>query len=264
MSADRAPRSVSKGVKAGINNLVFQYHKKVLERMLILSRLDISLICVSEWQKQHAIGNGFDKRNVSVIRQAIHTDSKKEVLMERKSGPFSIGYLGRLSAEKGSVFLLGLIEQMLNTTAINFVLGIPRENSNPDDVKRLEALVIKGGDRLKIMDHINDTNKAVFFKEINCLLIPSFCLETGPIVLLEALQYGKQVLGPDTGGSLEFGKEVLGSVSNYSWNNQGDAIKKIKLLSGKNTVFADSKNFLAKKEDLFIQQHSELYTRLLA
>lgn len=254
----------SKNIKAGLSNLIFQYHKKVLGRLLLLNKLGVSLVCVSEWQRQHVISNGFDKENVTVIRQAIHVDINKKSSDEKLGCPFTVGYLGRLSKEKGSVFLLKLIDRLLNTSGINFVLGIPRNNSNNADLERLDALAIHASDRIKIMDHVNEGNKALFFKEIDCLLIPSFCIETGPIVLLEAILYNKHVLGPNTGGPSEFKKEFPDRVMTYSWNNLANAIEKILWLSKRPDTIDDPEPFLKEREIYFMKKHMELYNQLKA
>ena len=240
--------------------MLHSYWKKVLQRLQILNNLEVVLICVSDWQKQNAINNGFTKENIHVIRQAIITQNYEQPDGEHNSRDFTVGYLGRLSPEKGASFLLKVIDTLLAKSKFKFLLGIPLSNCNPDDVFSLRKLSKKAAGRITVLENINSSNKDLFFKELDCLFIPSFCIETGPIVLLESLIFNKQVIAPDVGGPLEYKEEFKENITMYKWNDLNSAIESLKLVSKIPRTHFDNYSILREKENLFIKMHEDIYS----
>ncbi len=253
----------SKSIKSAIANLMFRHTRKTLQILHGLNELDIKVICTANWQKEQMIRNSYNKNNIHVIRQALITANYKDTSKRTGNRKLSIGYLGRLSPEKGSAMLLQLIRTLNGNDDFRFVLGIP-ENSNPADLEELKQLMIRPSTEIELLRTVHAGNKQEFFEQIDCLLIPSFCIETGPIVLLEAILYNKQVIAPDIGGSLEFAEEFPGEVITYSWNNVTAAvemIKKIKQLNNSNSI--DQRQVFSVKEKLFVTDHLALYEQAL-
>ena len=253
----------SKGIKEGVSNLLFQYYRKVLSRLQILNNLGVKLICVSEWQKQQVISNGFTEGHISIVRQAISVANYSSPYQENINEEFTIGYLGRLSPEKGSLFLLKIISKLIVSSRFRFVLGIPIENSNPDDVSLLRTLCEEAGERITVMENIDASNKELFFNEIDCLLVPSFCIETGPIVLLEALVFNKQAVVPDVGGPLELKSAFSENVTIYHWNNLQSVVESLLAVSKKPRIQMNTFRLIEERENLFINRHEEIYSEVV-
>ena len=249
----------TRSFKVGMSNLFHSYWKKVLQRVQIMSNLGVKLVCVSDWQKQQAMVNGFAGNQVYVIRQAIVAEDYTLDQPKKANPVFTIGYLGRLSPEKGAPLLLKLIGKMLDTTDYRFVLGIPLENCNPGYILSLRKLTEKAGDRIQVMENVTAVNKDLFFKEIDCLLISSFFIETGPIVLLEALMFNKQVVAPDIGGPVEFKSIFKDRITTYQWNYLPSVIQALDLVSKKKNAGIDNFTLLKEKEIQFITQHEKIY-----
>ena len=60
-----------------------------------------------------------------------------------------------------------------------------------------------GDDRITFCGEVNDSNRNEVMSSIDLLGVPSTCLETGPLVVLEAFAYGIPVIGSNLGGISE-------------------------------------------------------------
>lgn len=252
--------------KRGLATLLKGYVNKKRLQFLMLQKTVAHVVCTSQWQCQQLIRNGYPQHQLSVIRQALQTNHLAPIdypLKKRNTGKLKVGYLGRLAPEKGASLLLHLLATFRHQREVEFVLGIPT-NSDAVEMRKLQELVVEGTFPVKLYHHINSNNKAEFFREIDVLLIPSFCIETGPIVLLEAVYFGKLVLAPDIGGPFEFAAEFPGLIQLYQWNNAGDlerALQELKAMTLQNTL--DYSDILVQKEPQFITDHMNLYFKTI-
>lgn len=250
--------------KRGFSNLIHSHSENRLRIIQSMVSRRIQFVCVSEWQRQQMLVNGYPGEMLSVIRQALVVGEQKIAAKKSsiRNGRLRVGYLGRLSPEKGSRLLLSLIEQMVNSQQTQFVLGIPN-NSNNGDLLRLRKLQENHPDLVQILMNVASAEKESFFAQIDVLLIPSFFMETGPIVLLEAICHGTMVLAPDAGSPVEFGAEFPELIRFYKWNNATDIMNVLGSLQGEHFVgdFRYSDSFTSMQQR-FIEQHLQLYTKI--
>lgn len=246
--------------KKGFSNLINGYDKKSLKVLHRISNSGIKIICVSEWQKNHYLANGFDSNAIFVIRQALKLNSIITLpKLKKKNNIVRIGYLGRLSEEKGSDLLLKCIQKFSTDFSFQFVLGIPN-NSDQLLLKKLHKFQQSEKVNIEIKNNINSENKLDFFASIDLLFIPSFCIETGPIVLLEAVHSGTIVLAPNIGGPLEFKNNYPAYVCLYKWND---------IIDIKSCLYEIKKGLLNEKvigqipflnnNNNFLEKHTNLY-----
>jgi glycosyltransferase involved in cell wall biosynthesis len=255
----------SKSIAAGVSNILFQYSTKPLKNLERLEELGINLICVSAWQKEQLMRNGYKGKEISVVRQALISENYTAIPQHTKRDLFTVGFLGRLVPEKGSELLLNTIRNSRKVNGIRFVLGIPLKNSNPEEVIKLQQLIKSNDFDIVLMETVSAVNKADFFQAIDCLLIPSFFIETGPIVLLEAILYNKKVIAPAIGGPIEFAAEYPGDVLTYQWNNVASVIDRIQQLQqGADDQPEDKRTGFVEKERLFTSDHLSLYQKAVS
>jgi glycosyltransferase involved in cell wall biosynthesis len=253
----------SKSLKTGTSNLLFGYVHKKLRVLEQLNAMKIQIVCVANWQKEQLVRNGYDEINIHIIRQALITSNYKNGNERIRKKKFSIGYLGRLSPEKGSVLLLKLIRRLKESPDLRFVLGIP-ENSDQAELKRMKRLLVESKVDIQLLSTVQAGNKEEFFNEVDCLLIPSFCIETGPIVLLESIFYHKKVIAPDIGGPLEYASEFPDEVFTYAWNNLDSIITVIgKIKKYTENTFDNHRLHLMSKEKKFLADHVIIYKQLM-
>ncbi|MBX9782827.1 MAG: glycosyltransferase family 4 protein [Chitinophagaceae bacterium] len=254
----------SKSIVIGASNALHQYHSKRINSLLQLQKIPVQFICVSKWQKKQLVSNGFDEKKIDIVRQALLMEEYTNPVKKEKRAAFSIGYLGRLTPEKGADLLLQLIKKVHDIQGIRFVLGIPLQNSFQSSVKKLKKIISECETEIVLLDSIGHDNKGDFFNEIDCLLIPSFFIETGPIVLLEAVLNGKKVIAPDIGGPLEFAAEFPEHVVSYTWNNTVAAVEAIKRMKNENAeINKDCRELFMKREEQFISDQLEVYEKVM-
>lgn len=253
----------SKSVTTGIGNLLHHNHDKMLKELLQLQKIPVHIICVSDWQKKQLVSNGCEPTKITVVRQALSTDSYTGITKRRAQPVFSIGYLGRLTKDKGAALLLEVLQKASGIKNIRFVLGIPLHNSDPTLIVSLKKLIKKADTEILLMDSVDATTKSDFFNAIDCLFIPSFFMETGPIVLLEAILCGKKVLAPGVGGPLEFATEFPGEVINYEWNNRDSAFAALEAMQkSEYSIQEDQQKPFIKREEKFVADQIEVYRKI--
>lgn len=253
----------TKSYKVGISNLLSGHYSYPLRLLKRLNENSVHIMTPSLWQKEQIGKNGFEKNKITVIRQALTTKDYVISSCTPLVPSFTIGYLGRLSPEKGSMLLLSVINKLVTMDAsIQFVLGIPA-NSDPNEVKKMEVIALQNKNNITVLKDVNSSNKNIFFDKISCLFIPSFFLETGPIVLLEALFYNKKVLTPNVGGTLEFSQEFPKDVICYNWNDIDSACTElVKLNKEIKPTEVDYVTILKQQEKDFIEKHLAVYNSM--
>jgi glycosyltransferase involved in cell wall biosynthesis len=141
---------------------------------------------------------GFDAGKVRVIPNSVPALPVSGTLASAAfaSGAF-VGYVGRLSEEKGWDLLVEVAER---NPSIRFeVAGEGTLRSLPDNIR--------------FRGFLEGEDLAAFYCEARFIVIPSRCYEGLPVVALEAMSAGKAVIAPDHGGFTELigrGPEAAG------------------------------------------------------
>ncbi len=109
-----------------------------------------------------------------------------------RSEPFTVGYLGRISKEKGLEDLLSAVEKARRTRSIRLLVAGTGEPAYRDALE----------ERFRHRDtrFLGTQDPASFFVKIHLLAVPSRWLEPLGRVVLEAHAHGVPVLVPNRGG----------------------------------------------------------------
>lgn len=196
--------------------LFFSFDKMIL-------RYFDSIVVVNERQKDHLISKGIPKEKIIVVHNAIDTNKFRTNPARISRSPtidfckdsFVIGYIGRLSQEKGvdklinSVFLLTNNHKNIRL----FIIGDGPERSS------LEAYSKKLGlqEYVVFIGYIKDIEN--IYMNLDLLVLPSLT-EGLPNVVLEALSFGVPVVATNVGGL----PEIIKSGSNGLLVDPGDVI----------------------------------------
>ena len=141
--------------------------------------------CLTEFQRQKLIAAGFDKKKITIIPNCVEYI---EPLDEPLPGcdTYYIGYVGRLSEEKGYDLLLEVAQRH---PEIEFrFAGTPRD-----------GMKINTPQNVKLCGQLNEKQLARFYSNARFIVIPSRCYEGFPVALLEAASHSKCCIAPNHG-----------------------------------------------------------------
>jgi glycosyltransferase involved in cell wall biosynthesis len=164
-----------------------------------------TIVSVSEEIKHDLVARGLSAERIVVVPNAVDANEDTETLRKARSrgraqhkiakDTYVIGYLGRLSEEKGLVFLLDAFEQLADKD-IRVTLMIVGDGADrtllESDVKTrgLEEMVHFAGFQI-------DTHH--WLAMFDCFVLPSLT-EGTPMAMLEAMSMGVPVIATSVGG----------------------------------------------------------------
>lgn len=170
------------------------YYKKLFKN-------SVDYIIANSFQTKEGIlknyRNIIDKTKIKVIYNGIPIGEEFKIL-QKESKTMVIGSAGRLSVEKGHMFLIRLAEK-LKAEGLDFKILVAGEGKQR---KILEKEIHKSGvaDHVLLMGFLNDLT--VFYQQIDVFVLPSIWEGFG-FVLLEAMKYKLPIVAFDTGSSAE-------------------------------------------------------------
>lgn len=143
--------------------------------------------CLTEFQKRKLIEGGFPEEKLLVfpnyIESHIPVTRESEAHAHNKEKQF-VGYVGRLSHEKGYDLLLEVARRHPDIP-FRFA-GLPRDNEPTPALPNVEYCGM-----------LDKVTLSEFYRNAHFIVIPSRCYEGFPLVLLEAYNYGKPCIVPN-------------------------------------------------------------------
>lgn len=138
--------------------------------------------CITQFQRNKLIEAGFDARKITVIPNSIDFPKHCECI----PGNY-VGYIGRLSFEKGYDMLLEIARR--NPTIPFRIAGANRYGYTKD----LPSNITLSG-------YLEGSELSNFIRNASFIVIPSRCYEGFPMSILEAASHRKPVVAPNHGG----------------------------------------------------------------
>jgi len=221
----------TRGVPAQFARVITQIPPKALSRLSKLPRIgplfsgrdsvrDIALglhsvagavdriVTVSQWLNDALSRNGVSANKILCIRPGVDPEivasapvAETQLVSERPANPtLRIGFLGRANRAKGLHVLAAALLRMPQSASFNLKALVIAE-----EAQYLAELERDISDRFAFTILLNQPRSAVreFFQTIDVLAVPSQCLESGPLVVLEAHAWKVPVVGSDLGGIRE-------------------------------------------------------------
>jgi glycosyltransferase involved in cell wall biosynthesis len=167
-----------------------------------------AIIAVCGWLYEALEGNGVPAEKLYLIRQGIKTRSDSTgTVVAAKGEVLRIGYFGRLVPVKGVDVLIKAVLSLPQDSAVSVSLHAASNASATDDyVNRLTRLA--GGDpRIRFLPPVHPDRVSDVMRTFDVVAVPSVGMETGPMVVMEALSAGVPVLGSRLGGIQELVQE---------------------------------------------------------
>ena len=197
-----APTSLSNTKGALLRPLAVPAYVKARQRSLQeMAQFADRIVAVCEWLYQALLDNGVPKEKLVLCRCGI-ADSwqQTQATSTRNNNCLQVGYLGRWSQMKGVHILIEAIKSLPADLPIELKIhAIAEENKYSQQMMEK----IKDDSRIQTLPPLTREELPSALAKFDLLAVPSQCLETGPLVVLEAHACGTPVLGSNLGGIAE-------------------------------------------------------------
>ena len=170
----------------------------------VLGALTDKVVAVCGWLRNALLSNGIPSERLVLMRHGVHhIDGHRLIPRSPALGTLRVGYLGRITAVKGVDVLVRAVKKI--STQCDIELHIRGHEQTDEDRSYGAALrnESKDCDAIHWLGPLDPDKSAEFFEAINVLAVPSVCMETGPLVVLEAHAARVPVLGSRLGGITE-------------------------------------------------------------
>ena len=175
---------------------VHRRHRRQLRDALGLAD---RVVVVSRWLAEALVRNGVLREKLAVCPQGI--DAPRMTTRRPTDGCLRVGFIGRYDPVKGLDVLIRAIRGLSREVPVEcHVWGSGHSPAARAYRLRNERLA-RGDLRIHFHEAVEDAGGAL--AGLDVLAIPSVCLETGPLVLLEAFAAGVPVVGSGIGGIAE-------------------------------------------------------------
>ena len=172
---------------------------------LCVIKLCHKIIAVSVCIKNQLLDAGVKSHKITVIPNAVETDfeaseikclrNKKRMELQINDDELVIGYLGRLSTEKGVKFLIEAVADLIGAGFPVRLLIV----GDGDERTNLEAQVAKSGVAQMVIFAGFQSETQCWLSAFDLFVLPSLT-EGTPLALLEAMALGLPVVASNVGG----------------------------------------------------------------
>lgn len=182
-----------------------QVHERQ-RQLQALANSPLEVVTVCDWLNQAFRRNGFDASRLTLSRQGVDPAQRTDRPADRSEQHRMVfGYLGRAHPTKGVQIILDAFAALNPEGDESTELRLFAVAVTDEDQSYLEQLKQRHRDHPAIhweapVDH---AQIGKVLQRFDALLVPSQWLETGPLVVYEALAAGTRVIGSDLGGIAE-------------------------------------------------------------
>lgn len=178
-----------------------------------LNNLCDKIFLFTNWQKEVFIKNGFKIEKIILTNQFL---DKKLIPKKTQDKQIKrIGFVGRISKEKGLFFLL---KAFIKANRLDLELDIAGIK-NDDDYLRMLQLFSQNNSNINWHYNLNPVDLNLFYQKIDLLVIPSIWFETGPYVLYEALELNLPIVANNL-GDMSIWRDKGFSIKVYNTQNE--------------------------------------------
>lgn len=180
--------------------LVTEHRRQLMQLVTLADRV----ILPSKWQYEAFRLNGFPEEKMLLCRQGVASKFERKVVATKlQNSTFKIGFLGRWQESKGVLTLVEAVHRLAADVSVELILHATHPGKY-DMGNRDKVLAIAAVDqRIRIAKPLSRQAVPEVLASFDLLAVPSQCMETGPLVVLEAQAVGVPVLGSNLGGITE-------------------------------------------------------------
>jgi len=170
------------------------------------------VVAVCGWVRDALRANGVPAEKVALNRQgflgeisALDPDEVSDAASPAcfsSTEPLRMAYFGRLDPTKGVHVVVEAVRMQAGLPVTLDVFGIS-QGAGGERYREQLACLAAGDSRIKFHDAVGSGAVVELMCQYDLIVIPSLCLETGPLVVLEAFAAGTPVIGSRLGGIAE-------------------------------------------------------------
>jgi len=174
----------------------------------LMQEVDL-VIALCQWTKDLLISNGVPEEKIVVSRHGLSQTPEVNGFgrgvqcstLSAEHSPLQIAFLGRLDYTKGPDILIKAMRTLPGLAIELDLYGIIQSERDPY-LTELRTLAQEDA-RIRFLAPIDSKDVVPLLHQYDVLAVPSRCLETGPLVVLEAFAAAVPVLGSRLGGIAE-------------------------------------------------------------
>ncbi|MFH1903479.1 MAG: glycosyltransferase family 4 protein [Candidatus Omnitrophota bacterium] len=154
---------------------------------------------------------GIPPEKTTIIPLGINLPKVNSAITVKRNGPFSVLFVGRLERRKGFHVLMKAIPTILREMPeVNFII-VGRDTSDGPDRQSFKKYVLQDfpeqyNENVQFPGYVSEEELSVYYKNCDLFIAPSL-YESFGLIYVEAMAYGKPVIGCRVGGVPEVVKD---------------------------------------------------------
>lgn len=169
----------------------------------LLSRRGHAAIAVTQHERMHALGLGLSEESVFCVPNGAHFEPRPNRRAKSLEAPLSVGFVGRMTEQKGPDFALEAFELAIKQHALSGLEMIMVGEGPLRPALEAKARAMGVAEQVK---WVGDTDASGWLDHFDVLLAPSR-YEGMPYLILEAMAAGTPVVAAAVGGLAEIIEE---------------------------------------------------------
>jgi glycosyltransferase involved in cell wall biosynthesis len=162
------------------------------------------VIALTEWVRAILLRNGIPHGKIILLRHGLpYTKETIKPLIEVGKEPLRVAFIGRGHRDKGVDTLIRAL-RAAPELPIELHLYWLTQSAADDEYLKQQRRNAANDNRIVFLSPVPNEEVISLLKDYHLLAVPSRWLETGPLVVLEALAAGTPVIGSNLGGIPEW------------------------------------------------------------
>jgi glycosyltransferase involved in cell wall biosynthesis len=175
-----------------------------IEDLQAMSAAADRIVAVCQWLHDALGANGVPTGKLVLNRQGV-AEPRPATLSKpsRSSGVVRFGFLGRWDPVKGVHVLVEAFRRLPSDLLVTLDICAAVQGRVGERYRDRVQRSGLGDSRVRVLPPIPHREVGAFLSSLDAVAVPSQCLETGPLVVLEAFASGTPVIASDLGGITE-------------------------------------------------------------